>query len=531
MKTLSIFSTLLIIGSFIYGQGLTNNGAYIKVASGAYLKVSGISGNFNNKTGSQIGLVEINGNMQVAGNLNLFPKSRLTINGSGSVSGNLNIYADATGTGSLLDYSNLTIAGTTNAQLFLPLSSRYYYVSSPVTGATAAAFGDIATTDKLYYRNTAASAWVRITNPLATIQPLTGYATQQDANNVNITLSGTINTGVKSPGIINSGDSWNLIGNPYPSAMDYGSDNFPVSGWTRTNLRNTIYVKHGPVFATWNTAGDGTGSNDGSRYIQANQAFWVKATGAAVLSMNNNVRVHQGTSLLKEAPFCYQLRLKLSSSSISDEAIVRFHEDADEDFDKFDAEKFLVTDLNVPQIWSVLGTEKMTINTYTEIPERKVVELGHNTGGKGDFNITFSELETFPPQAVIYLHDKLMNKYVDVRQNPVYAFYSESMKEVNRFELVFSNGLVRFNPYDDKPLSLDNAAKDIKIFSADKSVIIKSNVNLDATVKIYNIIGNEISNFQMKGSFYQVDLEVSSGYYFVKLIDNKTIITQKVHIR
>lgn len=535
MKNLILLTAIVACFVFSYGQGLVNKGAIIKVGSGAYLKTTGVSGNVTNEVnGLNIGKIDINGTLVVGGNLNLKPGSWFTIQGLTDVSGNVTVFSDATGSGSLIDYGTLSVSGTSVAQIFTPLSSRYYYVSTPVSGATAGSFGSIATTDFLYSRNTSGSEWNRITNPISVLQSLTGYATRQDANDQTISLTGTFNTGLQTASIVNTGDRWNLIGNPFPSALDYGSDNDPVSGWTRTNIRNTVYVKHGAVFATWNTADNGTGLNDGSRFIPAMQSFWVKSEGVGALAMNNDVRTHNTSSLLKTDPSCYQLRLALSGNGITDEAIVRFHSESDDNLDKYDSEKFLSTETFVPQIYSYLNEEKMAINTFVEIPERKEVDLGVSTAVNGQFKLRFTELESFPPTTVIYLRDKLLNKYVNLWQTSEYVFDSKNIKDVNRFSLLFSNGTIHFDPTIEKPgftvVDENGQRIEVSIYSDKNILFVQTSSPLNAYIQVYNIVGNKYRSEKYEGTSQKYEMNVATGHYIVKLIATKGVISKKIYL-
>ena len=70
----------------------------------------------------------------------------------------------------------------------------------------------------------------------------------------------------------NASDGWNLVGNPYPSTIDWDA----ATGWTKTGLDNTIYMRDNGsnpiVYATFNGTTNAF-TNGGSRYIPLGQAF------------------------------------------------------------------------------------------------------------------------------------------------------------------------------------------------------------------------------------------------------------------
>lgn len=72
-----------------------------------------------------------------------------------------------------------------------------------------------------------------------------------------------------------SEDGWNLIGNPYPSTI-----NWDASAWTKTNMANAIYIQDPDtkLFAAYVA---GAGVNGGTKYIASQQSFWVLAIDEA----------------------------------------------------------------------------------------------------------------------------------------------------------------------------------------------------------------------------------------------------------
>src|SRR5690606_36312320 len=82
-----------------------------------------------------------------------------------------------------------------------------------------------------------------------------GYAAfvRQDVIGPPVTIdwTGPINQGTVSLPVNHNGtsESWNLVGNPYPSSIDW--DN---SGWTKVSIANSVSVRNNNtgMFQTWN---------------------------------------------------------------------------------------------------------------------------------------------------------------------------------------------------------------------------------------------------------------------------------------
>ena len=140
----------------------------------------------------------------------------------------------------------------------------------------------------------------------------------------------------------------NLVPNPYPSSIDWNA----ASGWTKIYIYDAVYV--------WNTANyasyvNGVETLGGSRYIAPGQAFFVYAVvPSPVLTMDNNVRVHNSVSFLKNnETIADLLRIHADAGTSSDEIVVRFADGATTGFDgEWDAYKMIGGE-DAPQMSSV----------------------------------------------------------------------------------------------------------------------------------------------------------------------------------
>ncbi len=190
-----------------------------------------------------------------------------------------------------------------------------------------------------------------------------------------------INVTRNSPGT-NSG--WNLVGNPYPSAIDWDA----ATGWTKTNVQNATY-RH-VNNSTWASYVGGVGVNGGSRYIAPVQGFFVNVSegfSAGILSMNNSVRTHTSTPFFKDE-IADIVRLEVSGNGYMDETAIRFLDIATSDFDAdWDAHKLFGTVNEAPAIYCA-DNGMMAINS---LPETNTVPVGVKAGVPGEFTITATE--------------------------------------------------------------------------------------------------------------------------------------------
>lgn len=256
-------------------------------------------------------------------------------------------------------------------------------------------------------------------------------------------LSGPINSGNADLGVTftSSGtpanDGWNLVGNPYPSTIDWNS-----GSWTKNGLTGTIYMRdngNGGVVATWNGT---TGVNGGSRFIAAGQAFWVQAdTDSPDLIATEAVKVAgTSTTFFRERSVQDLVRVTLVQNEKRDETVIHFREDANHGFDKVDAWK--LKNSAVFNISSLTEQgEDLAINSLPYIGCSKTITLNMTNVTTGNYRLEFSELESFSNASAIMLTDKFTGTSLDVKSDSSYNFSitTDTVSSApDRFKLVFS---------------------------------------------------------------------------------------------
>ena len=166
-----------------------------------------------------------------------------------------------------------------------------------------------------YQLDTTATKWKAV-HPGTIFVPGRGYlyAVQSVASPIKA-FTGSLNNGIFTipltrVGKLKDGSTapyigFNLIGNPYPSAIDWKAS----TGWTRAILTDSLggynmwiwnpsannYGVYNSVFPT------DQGTNNITRYIAPMQSFFVRAAASGNLVMNNNVRVHDHSTSWKSA--------------------------------------------------------------------------------------------------------------------------------------------------------------------------------------------------------------------------------------
>lgn len=258
-------------------------------------------------------------------------------------------------------------------------------------------------------------------------------------NVVNLDFFGVPNTGTISPTITytNTGslanDGWNLVGNPYPSPINWNSI-------TKTNLSAFYY--------TFNPATGSYVANTGLTNIASGQAFFVQAIGAnPSLTFTESSKVSSApVNFFKTANAIETIQIRMTRDSVnSDEATLLFNNSASAGYVvNEDAPKFYNSLINL----SILTTDKkeVQINNTPNPTSNDTFLLVTNTYSGGNYTLDFGDISTLNPTTAIYLLDKKLNTSIDLRTQPNYTFsisLNDTTTYKNRFALVLNvNGVL-----------------------------------------------------------------------------------------
>jgi hypothetical protein len=286
-----------------------------------------------------------------------------------------------------------------------------------------------------------------------TFVPGQGYALYVRGNILASTswdLRGTINSGNVTPVSLpvtytSSGtlinDGWNLVGNPFPSTIDWNASN----GWTKANLETSIYITDnatiaGVRFATWNGV---VGTNGGSQYIPTGQGFWVKANGVGtpILQADENIKTAgTQTTFFRQATPVNILRVAVAKGALRDETIIHFREDATVNFDDHaDSRKLSNSVLNISSILD--DGKNVAINSLPPIDCGATIPLTIDNISMEKYTMEFSEFESFPTNITITLIDNFLNTTHDIK-NGNYTFSvtsSAASYGPSRFKISFNS--------------------------------------------------------------------------------------------
>ena len=539
-----------LTGSITVNEGtleLKNNqsSALITVKSGATLLISE-NASLNNLT------IESGGTLNIASDktLTINAGKQVTINGTvnNNSTGKIKLLSDVNGTATLTgDYS-----GPAEVQQYLSTVSgtgktdNWWYISTPVTGATSGSILVSGKNNKFGYYNETTAQYPQITATNISLNAGTGYLAQINTTDT-YAFSGTLNNGDVGPitltRTVAAGGprGFNLIGNPYPSYIDWNAITGYGTASQRTDIRPTIWyrTRTSAGAMSFDTFDGQDGTSNGVRgavnkYIAPLQAFWVKVNvdgTTPTIQFTNLLRSHQDQSVVYnrlKAPAQSTrqiLHLKVTNGINSDETIISTNVEAKDGFDFLDSEKMFVNSVDVAEIYSFVDNQELVINKMQSIEEGKTVTLGFRPGQAGTFTIEATQLDNI--DAKVVLVDKVAVKEQELTAETPYTFMSDETPTNDRFLIKLVSKV---------PTGVENTAAtgDLTVYiNRNNRIQLICGIELNdlATVSVYNIAGQKLSTQKLSKATAELNGTYNPGVYMIQLTNGSQAITKKLIIR
>jgi hypothetical protein len=440
---------------------------------------------------------------------------------------------------SLID--NGTIAGMTSnvaVERFLTKYNNigddmFHFLSSPVaTQAIQPGFVSLPNnTDDFYSWDETTNTWINSSNNSGAWNSSfesnflvgKGYLVAYPSD-VTKTFTGALNTGTLNSGsglpavsyTSGMGNGWNLMGNPYPSSIDWDK----VLSAQLTNIDNAVYVYENAT-STYKSYVAGVGSlTDG--IIPPTQGFFIHANnaGTPAFYLENQDRVHSSAGFYKNDPVQNIVRLKLEGNGKTDETFIRFIENSTSGFDKeWDAFK-LPGGNSVPTLYSTSGNTKLSVNSLPVDAMEGFVPVSVEPVSQGTYTIRLTE-NTLPNATYVTLEDIKTGSLQRMNDNPVYSFEASGNDDPARFKLHFKDATSVADPATSVDFSTTVLQGQLSAFSS-----------IDGLITLSDMTGRIITSGKInKGNTMKFDLEGHSGIYLVTLSSLAGKLTNKVIVK
>ncbi|MDR6969009.1 hypothetical protein J2X31_003035 [Flavobacterium arsenatis] len=456
----------------------------------------------------------------------------------------------------------------------------YVYWSSPVTedsgfllgkdpaNPTRPGLSSLTLFDKYHAWDTDLQEWSIIPNGNQVMLPGKGYIVRapqsygsdpQDPasyNNFTGNFIGKPNNGVVNTPIAGGLNQWNLIGNPYPSAL-YVDDflyqnNTIVDGtiyiWTHStaisnNGSGEVYNYDADDYATYNLSGAvGTGSGENSPnggnvptgYIASGQSFFIKGSPAGGLALfTNSMRVAgQNNQFFRPAVQSsdqsnstekHRIWLNLTGpQNAFKQTLVGYIENATNDLDwGYDGETF---SSNSVSLYSLLDDVMLAIQGRSlPFDNQDQVPLGYKTGTAGTYTISIDHLDGLFDQQGIYLEDIVLNIVHDLKTSD-YTFTTVSGTFNERFVL-------RYLASDLDNGGFEGLEQKVVIAKIENELVVKSFAEPLKEVAVYDLLGRTILHTTtiQNNEIRMADVVLNTQALIVKVtLENGMVVTRKV---
>lgn len=471
---------------------------------------------------------------------------------------NNHIFKDGTNS---LSPTNISFIGGYNGTSGTPIGIAHYWIWK---------FGNMPSGDY--------SAWQHVRNT-GTIKAGEGFTMKGVANTAgNLTLEqnyvfqGKPNNGDILTLNLNAGNDY-LVGNPYASALDADQfilDNGPLIDGAGTDplISGTLYFwehwgggshvtsEYQGGYGTYNLSGGvaaaaygtpdpdvaqvGTGTKRPERYIPVGQGFFVTGETTGTINFNNGQRRFQkegtGSSLFirqaqdgqqttnESADTRMKIRIGFNSvNTIHRQLLLTEDTRASLGFDwGFDG---LLYQNQIDDMYWLLNSEKYTIQGIDNVSESTVLPIGVHTSDPGLNNIVIDILENVPDNLNIYVHDKELNFYHDLRDTK-YEIYLEAGTYLDRFEITFTSQTLGVEGTE-----MSNSIS-VSYINTNESISIQNPTLMKIkSIEMFNVIGQSIFTMDEVKTETQTEIKtnkLSAGTYIIKLKTEFGLVNKKV---
>lgn len=457
----------------------------------------------------------------------------------------------------------------------------YVYWSSPVTedsgfllgkdpaNPTRPGLSPLTLFDKYHAWDTDLQEWSIILNGNEVMLPGKGYIVRapqsygsdpQDPasyNNFTGNFIGKPNNGVVNTPIAGGLNQWNLIGNPYPSALYVDAflyqNNTIVEGtiyiWTHStaisnNGSGEVFNYDAGDYATYNLSGavgTGTGENSSNGgnvptgYVASGQSFFIKGSPAGGSALfNNSMRVAgqnnqffrpavQSSSDENSGTEKHRIWLNITGAQNAfKQTMVGYIENATNDLDwGYDGETF---SSNSVFLYSVLNDMMLAIQGRSlPFDHDDEVPLGYKTGAAGTFTISIDHLDGLFDEQDIYLEDTVLGILHDLKASD-YTFTTVSGTFNERFVL-------RYFASDLENGGFEGLEQKVLIAKIENELVVKSVSEPLKEVAVYDLLGRTILHKTtiQNNEIRLADVVLNTQILIVKVtLENGMVVIRKV---
>lgn len=347
---------------------------------------------------------------------------------------------------------------------------------------------------------------------------------------------------------LETGSGNNLVGNPYPSNIDFNelvkNNSELIEGtaylWTNLNpnpaMQGSNYPSGGYFnnYATLNRIG-GVAATKGTariagdnptQIIKVGQGFIVKAKKAGALVFNNSIRTADKESVFisksanttsEKDRFWLQLT---SPMEVVTTTLIGYTLDAHDSFDKDEDAQLLV--VGDDALYTQVEDYKLGIQgKQGPLRTNDVVSLGMNHYEEGSYSISLGQRDgVFAKDQAVYLKDKQTGIVTNLSSGD-YAFTAGAGENSGRFEIIYESQTT---------LATDAAIKEkIVVYKENGDFVLKAASKKITSVELFDMSGRLILKLQANATKVTVPSgQLHTGAYIIKINQNELITSKKI---
>ncbi len=449
-----------------------------------------------------------------------------------SLAKNVTLESSSSGNASLLGEKMLKISGQFIVKQFLT-AGKWHLISAPVKNAVT---GDLFLNNnpdiwlQEYFEPD--DTWGYITSLTRAMYPGEGFLVWvETGRDTTVTFSGEATSDNLyldpwSPPQLHftsSAHGYNLVGNPYISALDWDNQ-----GWDTTGIDGSIWVwnQASGNYAYRNSQGQGSLTNG---IIPRTQGFFIRANDPdTYFTIPLSARVHSNQPYYKKSDAELELPyiiVDVSMNDKSDEVWVSFDDSNTEYYVSGKDVYKLNSGKNSPQLWFNHNQNELSILAVPILyNDTRIENLNFKAGETGLHRLLLKKINLMQ-NFDIYLEDLKLDKTIDFKKEPVYNFEATSYQNPDRFKLHFTNHTADVNIKSKYNKSI--------IYSSKNKIYInrsKKNNGTMAKIVLLDLLGRKIRDIQSTDRFIKIYVNIHNTFIFVKLTENNTVTTKKVFV-
>lgn len=310
---------------------------------------------------------------------------------------------------------------------------------SPIQG-----FGD--GHDKNFYTNYNGSSWEAPSSLSDSIKNGEGFIfyffdnTTAESSELPLKLraTGTVPTSNITVDLHSSGDNWNLVGNPFNSAIDFSS--ITVNGGSLASSVGQIYDPSISNYVTTTSRGD---------TVAAWQGLFIENSSASSITIPTSSQIEGGDFLKNRPNTGSYIILKVSDTEhkLADEFVITLSPTAELDWDELDAQDLTSLSVNYVSFAGIGERDgEEILHSQFSIPTvfDQQIEIPlevKQVGISSSLELSVSKKVNIPDELELMLFDQENNQFVDLLDSSFEELSLANSPNIDSYRLILKNSV------------------------------------------------------------------------------------------